>query len=759
MSCKKQLKRAIPDEGNHKGIGMNTEVAVQTSPETAARPHTMDMTFQRGMLKTLGINLYANIGKVLVEFIANAYDSDATKIDITLPAERIAEARKQLSDARKAKAAAAAATSEGAEPATKLSFDSLLATLPEDIEVIISDDGHGMNWEEVKDKFLPLNRQRRVDSKGRETNLKSPGGRYVMGRKGVGKLAGFGAAEKVVLRTKRAGDTYATVITMTDSNLEHEQAQTQIEIPVSYEDGLPIEEKGTKIVLSRLKADAFKSSAKTISDGIASAFFAIRPEEFRIRMNDVTIAHPIPDYEFVFPETLTLEKIKAGEMQNDEFAVAEIGIISFRYYIAFRKRSEHLPAGKRGARIYCNNRLAAGPTLFNLGTGMHSFHSADYMECIVEANELDRGSVDLISTSRTQLQEGNEIFEALQDKIGSLMRVAIAKHGAFRERIANAEIDSDPKGQIIKRSVEQLPTKTRRAATRLLTTIAAQYGVGTEAFEELAPIIMNSVNATEVLAKLVTSGTKPETVTSILSQLRDLSEIELRDVLKLYRGRRGGISKIQALQKTGHELWKKKGLEKDLHQLLKDNPWLIRPEFSTYVTSDEKINTVASKLAKHIEVDNFSPIIDGEELNITRPDLVFLMSDRGSEGPFVIKVIELKSPTIPLTIEHYRQLEDYILTIERWCQSELKRTIAVHGYLIGEMPADNTTVKDELALQSKFQKSGPDSQIRVVGLTQLINDAWNVHVDAINAIQSELEDEGEEEGDETYAAADLAPLS
>lgn len=609
---------------------MNIEATVETSPAPAIRPETMDMTFQRGMLKTLGINLYANIGKVLVEFIANAYDSDAKKIDITLPADRIAEARKQLSDARKAKAAAGASDDSEAEP--KLSFDSLLATLPGDIEVVISDDGHGMSWEEVKDKFLPLNRQRRLDGKGRETNLKSPGGRFVMGRKGVGKLAGFGAAEKVVLRTKRAGDTYATVITMTDSNLEHEQAQTQIEIPVSYEDGLSPEEQGTKIVLSQLKADAFKSSAKTISDGIASAFFAIRPEEFRIRMNEVTIAHPIPDYEFVFPETITLEKIKAGEMADDDFAVPEIGVISFRYYIGFRKRSEHLSAGKRGARIYCNNRLAAGPTLFNLGTGMHSFHSADYMECIVEANELDRGSVDLISTSRTQLQEGNEIFEALQDKVGSLMRVAISKHGAFRERIASAEIDADPKGQIIKRSVEQLPTKTRKAATRLLTTIAAQYGVGTDAFEELAPIIMNSVNATEVLAKLVTSGTKPETVTSILSQLRDLSEIELRDVLKLYRGRRGGISKIQALQKTGHELWKKKGLEKDLHQLLKDNPWLIRPEFSTYVTSDEKINTVASKLAKHIEVDEFAPIIDGDDLNITRPDLVFLMSDRGCPG-------------------------------------------------------------------------------------------------------------------------------
>lgn len=707
--------------------------------ELETRPNSMDMTFQRGMLKTLGINLYANIGKVLVEFVANAYDSDATQISITLPDDRIAEARKALAEARKG------GLSVDADDSLRLSFDSLLATLSDDIQVVIEDDGHGMTWREVEEKFLPLNRQRRMDAKGKETNLKSPGGRFVMGRKGVGKLAGFGAAETVVLRTKRRGESYATIITMADSNMDNEKPHAQIPIPVRYEDDLPLEEHGTRITLSRLKADAFKSNIKSISDSISNAFFAIRSEDFRIVMNGQSIEQPIPDYEFVVAGNLTLEQVKAGMLAEDSFDVPDVGRIPFKYYIGFRKRSEHLPAAKRGARIYCNNRLAAGPTLLNMGTGMHSFHSTDYMECIIEANELDRGSVDLISTSRTQLQEGNDVFDKLQERVTSLMKSAIAKHGMFREGIANEEIERDPKAQIIKRSVEQLPAKTRTAATRLLTTIAAQYGVGTEAFEELAPIIMNSVNATEVLAKLVTKGTKPETVNSILEQLRELSEIELRDVLKLYRGRRGGISKIQDLQKTGHELWKKKGLEKDLHQLLKANPWLIRPEFSNYITSDERMNSVASKLAARMTVDKFAPITDGDDKDDRRPDLVFVMSDVGSEGPFVIKVVELKSPTLPLTIEHYRQLEDYILTIERWCQSELRRPIAVHGFLIGEMPDDKTGVQCEQSLLDKFKRAGPDSQIRILGLTQLINDAWNVHIDAIKAIETELSDEDEDD--------------
>src|SRR5690606_17799717 len=93
---------------------------------TPARPNSMDMTFQRGMLKTLGINLYANIGKVLVEFIANSHDSDATKIDISLPVDRILDARKKLAAARAGEQPEGGSTSAGVHP----SFDSLLATLP-----------------------------------------------------------------------------------------------------------------------------------------------------------------------------------------------------------------------------------------------------------------------------------------------------------------------------------------------------------------------------------------------------------------------------------------------------------------------------------------------------------------------------------------------------------------------------------------------------------------------------------------------------
>jgi hypothetical protein len=97
-----------------------------------------------------------------------------------------------------------------------------------------------MSWRDVKERFLPVNKLRRADAKGQETKLKSESGnRFVMGRKGVGKLAGFGAAERVQIDTKRAGSAYRTTILMDDRTLSDAGEIGKIPIPATYIDGLP----------------------------------------------------------------------------------------------------------------------------------------------------------------------------------------------------------------------------------------------------------------------------------------------------------------------------------------------------------------------------------------------------------------------------------------------------------------------------------------------------------------------------------------
>ena len=203
----------------------------------------------------------------------------------------------------------------------------------------------------------------------------------------------------------------------------------------------------------------------------------------------------------------------------------------------------------------------------------------------------------------------------------------------------------------------------------------------------------------------------------------------------------------------GREDWHKRASEKKLHELFKECPWLIRPEFSNYIASDAQLTTTVSRIARELKVDEFAddpppPVENEGEEDTRRPDLVFVMSDPMIDGPHTLKVVELKSPSLPLRIEHYRQLEDYLTVIRRWCDNNLAHDIRYHGYLIGAMPKPNSSNTQEYALLQKFKSIGPRDEIQVLGLTELIRDARTVHVEAIRSLEKDLDEDGSDADDD-----------
>lgn len=741
-------------------------------PTTTAKPNEFKLAIQGGMLEALGINMYTTLGKCLVEFVANAYDSNAPRVEITIPfaemeAQRLAlkEADKQAkAEAKKAAAQAKTATSAaegnvspaihpathdgggGAVPAAASiappDVSLYKKTLPGDIAIVIRDFGHGMSPEDVAQKFLPINRHRRADAAGQETNLKSEGGkRAVMGRKGLGKLAGFGIAGQVIVRTKRAGDTFATVFTLDAAELAHVSNLGEIAIPAAYDNDADVGSSGTTITLKGLKPDAVRSSEDKIVNTLAEAFYGIEPDDFMIQLNGSKVEAPAVDYDFAFPETAKT----SGGLVDDYVNIPDVGTLPIRYAVRFRKPGQHLPAGKRGARIYCNKRLAAGPSLFKLGTGMHNFHAQDYLECVVVADTLDQLGVDFVNTNRTQLREDNDVVEAILTHVSDLMKAGLAAHAKHRESKVDAEIKADEEGKRMNRIIEQLPKRSRAPAGKLLRTIALRHGTNSVEFKELAPLVVNSVNAGEVLIRLIELQTDPQTVHQVAGELLELADIERSDALKLYRGRRSGIISLRKLIEKGEELWKQKGIEAELHQLFKDEPWLIKPEYSKYLTSDEDLNKLASKLAKVLKVDKFSPITDEDGKNDKdRPDLVFLMSDTAT--PHVITIVEFKSPTIGLNNAHLQQLKSYMRRVEEFVETELKQKVTVHGYLIGAMPDPETKAAGERDLLYAINKEwDAKASWEVLGLEHLLQRAQAIHSDAIDAFEKELKEGGVED--------------
>lgn len=702
---------------------------MSTDTAAAGRPASFPLRIQGGMLEALGINMYATIGKCLVEFVANAYDSEATRVGISVPVEQIDTAR------RDARAEAKREVGENKRDP----FTLLLTPLPDDVAITIEDDGHGMSPDDVANKFLPINRKRRLDDAGQETRLGSENGlRNVMGRKGLGKLAGFGAANKVVIRTKRQGDTYATTFTLDDTVIRDAEDLGEVEIPATYEDDLPPQDRGTRITLSSLKSDAVRFSTTVIADAIREAFYGIEPAELAISINGTPVEPENPGYEFVYPEGASTENLADGSIEVDGLTT-----IAVKYMVGFLPRGKNLPVAKRGARIYCNGRLAAGPTMFGLPTGMHNFHSQSYMQAIVRADALDQHGVDLVNTNRSQLREDNEIVGSLIKFIEDAMRRSLAAHAKWRESDVDKKIETSEAAKRMFRLTNTLEGKARASAKKLLRALAIEHGPESAEFGELAPLVVESVNAGEVLIRLSELGHDPKSLQQIANNLSELAEIEKSDALKIYRGRRNGINGLLKLIREGEgELWKKKGIENRLHALLKNDPWLIKPEYSRYLTSDERLGNVSTSIAEHLGVDNATKLDDP-----SRPDLVFVLSD--TDQPHLISIVELKSPSLPLNNEHLIQLKKYMTKVEGYCRNELHRAVTVHGYLIGAMPDEKTVNDDERLLLSEMSKSGPNSEWVVIGVRALLERAQVAHASVIQALEEDIaNDRADEEGDQ-----------
>jgi len=702
------------------------------------RPEKFTMSIQGGMLEALGINMYTTLGKCLVEFVANAYDGDSKLVDVTVPVEEIVKARAAVRERVKAEAETAATKGEAGAAVEATRSKVLLLALPEDIKVIIRDNGHGMTPEQVESVFLPINRKRRLDDKGNETNVRTESGkRYAMGRKGLGKLAGFGSAECVTVETKREGQPFATRFEMRFADLARATDLTEAQLPATYIDNLPSETHYTQIELSGLKCDAVRNNVDSIRNTIGEAFFGILPEEFEIKLNGVRVEAPQAEYEFVHPV--------GGDAEG--FTATRVGVdlmepLDFKYQVKFRKMGSHLPAAKRGARIYCNKRLAAGPTLLDLPTGMHNFHAQSYMECIVVADELDRFGVDIINTNRTSLRQDSELVEKFLSTVTDIMKAAIAAHAKFREEKAESEVESNPAAKVLAQVAAQLPTRTRAATKKLIVSMAAQHGVDSPEFTTIVPLVLSAANATEVLIRLSELGAHPDSIENVARELRELAEIERSDALKLYRARKNGILALSKLEIEGLEHWQKEGSEKQLHELFKADPWLVRPEFVRPLVSDNDLSKLVTKIAQSLGVDAYAPA-QGTKKDLKRPDLVFLMGP--VSDPRNITIVELKSPSLPLEYEHLDQLRGYMSKVKDFLEGEFPgRPISVTGVLIGAMPDPKSNAEGVKRLMREIKERGQAEDWEVVGLTELIERAKAVHMAAIDALENEEENESTE---------------
>src|SRR3989344_1583753 len=118
-------------------------------------PKKLVMKFDPLIIDDLGAKLYSTLPPIISELIANGYDACAKNVWIELIGSG------------------------------------------EDKSIIITDDGSGMNFDDIDQKYLLIGRKRRSEERDGEL----PCRRMPIGKKGLGKLSFFGIAKNAIIET------------------------------------------------------------------------------------------------------------------------------------------------------------------------------------------------------------------------------------------------------------------------------------------------------------------------------------------------------------------------------------------------------------------------------------------------------------------------------------------------------------------------------------------------------------------------------
>lgn len=697
------------------------------------------------IVQDLGLNLYTSLPRVLVEFVANAYDADSPDVQITYDDKKIDEARAILKseyDLEQTKKKYG-----DAESVSEISLGE--RTLPSDVQITVIDHGHGMSREDIQNKFLIAGRRRREEEK----TVRTPENRIIMGRKGLGKLAGFGVARTVEIISRKKGENHATKITLDYDKLISKRIVQEVEIDEEkLENGGGIEPHGTKIILSRLVYEPMKSRVATISNEIGDHFSMIDSADFAITLNGNSVEPTPRSFAYAYPNP----ELPHNNLVEHSFETEEGQLIKYKYRIRFTMPKQQLQARERGVRVYAHKRLASAPDLLDLKTGVHGFNNSHYLDAIADADFIDDNkAVDYIATDRQSLRWESALLTPMREHLSSEMTEACKEYQKSRDTEAKISVRKDvfTKGVI---DAAKMPRHRKATAYKIAATLVALSDGGLEDVEykkQLRLIVDGLVqgNILNSLSELATSD-HPD-FNRIVGQVVELTRQEIGDFLKVVQGRMDGID---ALQKIKEEVdFKKPDNEKILHNLLEKNPWLIDPTFAQFLTSNQTENQLNKDLSKELKIGSHVPADydstkddETKELGSNkRPDLVFLLSNEALNR---ILIIELKSPNTPLHYEHLTQLKEYMAKADEYLKNHYSsesriRDYKIEGYLIGSHAKEDSKAREVTLLRNEIKEYMHNAKWKVYGIKEILDRTQKAHKELWEIYEKALLEPDEEE--------------
>jgi histidine kinase/DNA gyrase B/HSP90-like ATPase len=597
---------------NHKKLGLKTHSIVKTDGKSVKivrdeggymseeREKKLRLSFHGRIIDSLGIQMYQSPVAAVAELIANAWDADASTVTVTLPSD----------------------------------------TGP-DAEIVVQDDGGGMTFADCQNRYLNVGLNRRLNDGDR-----TPKGRPLLGRKGIGKFAGFGIARVVEIETVSGKTGERTAFCLDLEKLrsnEFVSGEKEIDVLAADQpDDTKCGAAGTVVRLRSLSLGRRLVPEQFVRNMARRFVLAQQAANFRVSVNGLGLpeqADPLNNpIEFEFPFGYAESERPEGlTIRSDGWGTEELPDGNV---IAWQIKFTEKPIGDeefRGVAVYCGVKLAQAPFFFQLSGGLAGQHGQQYMTGRVRADYLDHMVADIITTERQRInweeETANHLLVWGQERLKELLalwqeRRAARKMQSIEARLANFT------GRL-----DRLKPSEAATVKRALLRIASIPAIDQSQFEDLAAAILTAWEGgrlREIIEQVARIENMDAAVlVSLLSEHQVLTALHVAEAVKLK------LEVVDGLRRriTAREL------ENAIRDYIAKNPWLISPRWETFQV-ERRISRLVEDAARE------AGITDDIHWN-GRVDLTLSSGDQ-------LVVLEFMRPGLTVDRAHIDRFQRYV---------------------------------------------------------------------------------------------------
>jgi hypothetical protein len=571
------------------------------------------------VIEHLGVQMYKLRDAAIAELVANCWDAGATEVFIDIPISN------------------------------EYDMDNSVIT--------IRDNGEGMNPDEVETDYLVVGRNAR-----KQGDTVNPHGHPVMGRKGIGKLAGFGVATGMEIFTWQKDKSVKFFLDMNALKADDGEVK-DVEIMADISTRIPEQsESGTILTLAGLKHKS-PIDIEKLHTSLSRRFSRLVKGKMEIYIN----SDKLKEYELS-------DILKRCPTADGGYAKVDLGggkVIEYWYAIT----KKVIPIKMiQGFSVIARGKVAQLPPFyFNVENTASHQHGTKYFTGEICADFIDEGvddESDRVSTDRQEIDWDDDNLKELYELGAKLTRQVLNEcYELGGQRVDDWILKDDA----IKTRIEDLDEASQKSIKKVLPVIGRSGADEKEGLKLIDQLVRayefkyfhNVIGEIEEVA-----SEDPIKLVELLKKLNEWKVLESRAMLELINGRLNISDKLNTFIIEDIPETASVKTKENLHDLIGRMPWLLNPEWDLF--DEEK--TISKTLNDWYEEDliKLKPDLTKEEARM-RYDFIAL-----TKGDTLL-VIDIKRSGSAIELEEIHRLESYMEKLKKSCGGKVKAVLICSG--------------------------------------------------------------------------------